>query len=88
LIIVIAVEIENFINLGYGWVCRRCSERDAAHPSPFGTLSRARYYTEGESEQKNPRLETAGLARWRDSKREYLMCPTCGIEERLDTSAI
>jgi hypothetical protein len=73
------MEIEHFINPGYGWLCKHClSEIDARASLSEG---RARFFTEGEAEEKEPSLSTLALARWRDAAREALFCPSCGIEE-------
>ncbi len=77
-------ETEQFIKDGYGWTCKRCREDEAAHaPDEAGTL--ARFFREGESEEREPRLSTGALARWRDDDgRRILFCPTCGAEEEPD----
>lgn len=73
------MEIEHFINPGYGWLCKHCcSEVETRVGSDEG---RARFFTEGEAEDKEPRFSTQALARWRDASRQSLFCPGCGIEE-------
>ncbi len=73
------IETEHFINRGYGWLCKHCSERtdDLAH----GTNARARFFTEGEAEEREPVLSASSLARWRDDSHSVLVCPHCGTEE-------
>lgn len=73
------MEIEHFINPGYGWMCKRCMTEDEAREASGG--ERARFFTEGEAETKDPALSTPGLARWRDATRQALYCPRCGVEE-------
>ncbi|HYE64741.1 MAG TPA: hypothetical protein VD966_04105 [Pyrinomonadaceae bacterium] len=74
-------ETEHFINWGYGWVCRHCYPEAEARLSVDGTL--ARFFTEGEAEDKEPALSMPVLARWRDATRRTLVCPRCGIEEAI-----
>jgi len=73
------MEIEHFINLGYGWMCKHCAaESEAGEVTAEG---RARFLTEGEAESKEPALSTPALARWHDQTRSTLYCPRCGVEE-------
>jgi hypothetical protein len=73
------MEIEHFINPGYGWMCKHClAETEAG--AMEGSV-RARFFTEGEAETKEPQLSTPALARWRDAAHQTLYCPRCGIEE-------
>jgi hypothetical protein len=76
------VEIENFINHGFGWICKHCSRKDNGRAGD--TTGRARFFSEGEAETKNPALSSTGLARWRDAGRQVLYCPECGVEERVN----
>lgn len=76
------MEIEHFTNPGYGWMCKHCLAEDEADASLAGG-GRARFFTEGEAETKEPALSTPALARWRDSTHRTLYCPRCGIEEML-----
>jgi hypothetical protein len=73
--------MEHFINEGFGWTCRRCHEETKARESQPD--SRARFFTEGEAEDRDPQLSAPALARWRDASRNTLMCPRCGIEEQI-----
>jgi hypothetical protein len=76
------IETTHFINTGFGWVCKHCSaEQDAPAVQEQG---RARFFSEGESESKEPRLSTTALARWRDATRQALVCPRCSIEETIN----
>jgi rubredoxin len=74
--------MEHFFNEGFGWTCRRCHAETKARESQPD--SRARFFTEGEAEDSDPRLSAPALARWRDSSRQALICPMCGVEETLD----
>lgn len=76
------MEIDHFINPGYGWMCKHCAaEREAGVVALV--KGRARFFTEGEAESKEPALSTPALARWRDATRRTLYCPSCGIEEQV-----
>ena len=68
----------HFRNTGYGWTCRRCSDEQerAAQTGP-----RARFFNEGEAEERDLKLSTPALARWRDETQQVLVCPRCGVEE-------
>jgi hypothetical protein len=76
------LEIDHFINEGFGWVCKHCSVNVKARAE--AKAARARFFTEGEAEEKEPRLSTTALARWTSSARRALSCPRCGIEEMID----
>ena len=73
------MELEHFINHGYGWLCKHCHKEDETRVGP--NEGRARFFSEGESEDKETRFSTTALARWRDASRQILFCPDCGIEE-------
>ena len=74
-------ETAHFVNEGYGWTCRRCrlDEAGAAEASPSNTLPR--FFREGEAEEREPRLSSPTLARWKDDTRRTLVCPRCAAEE-------
>ena len=87
---------EHFIRERFGWVCKGC--RDAARAGgayegedevtrAFREGGRARFFHEGEAEEREPRLSTPSLARWRDAGgRRTLFCPQCGAEEEVENS--
>lgn len=76
-------EIENFINDGFGWVCKPCTaELEADQPESDSNLSRI--MREGEAESKQPRLSNPALAKWADDTKNTLMCPRCGLVEQID----
>lgn len=78
------METEHFINQGYGWLCKHCQpETEDARVGQQKTAGRARFFEEGEAEEKEARLSTPALARWRDASRQTLFCPRCGVEEML-----
>lgn len=77
----LVIETNHFINTAFGWMCKHCraEEKDEA---PEGA-GRARFFSEGESEAREPHLSTTALARWRDATRRTLYCPRCSIEETI-----
>ena len=72
--------MEHFVNEGFGWTCRRCLKEERARETP-PTSPRARFFSEGESEDRDPKLTAPALARWRDASRRALVCPRCGVGE-------
>ena len=78
-----------FVNEGRGWECRRCRDEDAsarvgdADEGEPSSNTLARFFREGEAEEREPRLASSSLARWKDSTRGALVCPRCGAEESL-----
>lgn len=76
------IEIDNFYNAGFGWICRGC-ERALSTGSPSSD-GPARILTEGEAESRSPVMSNAALARWADPLRSVLMCPRCGITEPVE----
>ncbi|HEX8846774.1 MAG TPA: hypothetical protein VF791_19180 [Pyrinomonadaceae bacterium] len=76
------LEIDHFINTGLGWVCKHCGGEMGARVQEEGT--RARFFREGEAEEKEPELSTTALARWTSPARRALFCPRCGVEEAVD----
>lgn len=75
------IELNDFYNAGFGWICRNC-ERDLAPEPDLGSLSRV--FREGEAESKTPRLSNTALAKWVDAARTTLTCPRCGITEPVE----
>ncbi len=73
------MEIEHFINSGYGWLCKHCQLQNEARADQAN--GRARFFSEGEAEDKDMKLSATAMARWRDVSRETLICPRCGVEE-------
>jgi hypothetical protein len=76
------MELTNFYNKGFGWICRQC-ERDLA-PQP--TEKTSRLFHEGEAESKQPQLSNRALAKWVDAAQRTLFCPRCGISETVEKS--
>ena len=77
------IELNDFYNDGFGWVCRHC-ERDHVHTDRVACDGHSRFMTEGEAEGKAPELSHKALARWADAAQTTLVCPKCGITELAD----
>ena len=75
------VSLEMFKYTVFGWICLRCSESAGSDDGEGAGL--ARFFSEGEAEEKDPGISTRGLARWRDASRQILFCPDCHTEERV-----
>jgi hypothetical protein len=75
-------QTSDFFNKGFGWVCRHCDRELSRNCSD--DRSHSRLFAEGEAESKTPQLSTLALAKWADIERRTLMCPRCGIVERID----
>jgi len=74
------IELNDFYNDGFGWVCRHC-ERELRQPE---AESHSRLFREGEAESKQPEFSNVALAKWLDKTRQTLICPRCGITEPVD----
>jgi hypothetical protein len=72
------IDIKDFYNDGFGWICRHCVDQSTAEGPVHRLLA------EGESEGKEPKLSTEALARWADKEQRMLVCPLCGITELAD----
>jgi hypothetical protein len=78
------LELNDFYNNGFGWICRHC-ERDLT-PRDQAQQKHSRIFQEGEAESKNPELSNLALAKWTDKTRRFLMCPRCHVTELVDNS--
>jgi hypothetical protein len=74
--------MQHFINHGYGWTCRHCHDEETARVHAKSG-ARARFFSEGEAEEREPKLSVASHARWRDESRQELVCPNCGVAEKM-----
>jgi hypothetical protein len=72
------LELNNFYNEGFGWICRRCERELQTEETDHKT---SRLMTEGESESKQPKLSNFAIAKWADDEHKTLICPRCGISE-------
>jgi len=78
------IELNDFYNEGFGWICRHCA-RELETVSPPET-KHSRLLREGEAEGKSPQLSTPALAKWADPAQRILECPRCGVTELADKS--
>lgn len=76
------VELDDFYNDGFGWICRHC-ERELREQETSSS-KHSRLMREGESESKQPRLSNLAMAKWADKEQKTLLCPRCGITELVD----
>lgn len=77
------LELNDFYNGGFGWICRQCERRLAARDD-FRDKAVSRLLSEGEAESKEPRFSNFALAKWADAAQRILTCPRCGITELAD----
>ena len=76
-------ELNDFYNDGFGWICKRC-ERELKQRNAVENQNVSRLMSEGEAENKQPKMSNEALAKWADSARRTLICPRCGITEPAD----
>ncbi|MEK7855305.1 MAG: hypothetical protein AAB288_04385 [Acidobacteriota bacterium] len=76
------IELNDFYNEGFGWICRHCEKELAAEEKPLAQHSR--FMTEGEAESKQVNMSNQALAKWADAAQRTLFCPRCGISELAD----
>lgn len=77
------IEINDFYNDGFGWICKPC-ERELKFEQNVSGKETSRLMREGEAESKQPRFSNLALAKWADVANQTLMCPRCGIVEPVD----
>ncbi|MCB1023288.1 MAG: hypothetical protein KDB79_02790 [Acidobacteria bacterium] len=75
-------KLESFKNDGFGWECKKCSGADPELPLT-DREGHSRLLFEGEAESKHPRFSNTAMAKWRDPEKQILICPICGISERV-----
>lgn len=78
------LELHDFYNDGFGWICRQCERELTPENNPAKTHSRM--FREGEAESKQPAMSNLALAKWADKACRTLVCPRCGITELADIS--
>lgn len=78
------VELDDFYNDGFGWVCKRCEREFEKHKNESKNVSRL--MREGEAESKQPDMSNKALAKWADFANRVLVCPRCGATESADKS--
>lgn len=77
------IELNNFYNKGFGWICRLC-ERRLKEAETNSREKQSRLMREGEAESKQPTLSNQAMAKWTDETKKILVCPRCGITERVE----
>ncbi|MBX7170588.1 MAG: hypothetical protein K1X72_06490 [Pyrinomonadaceae bacterium] len=77
------IEYNDFYNDGFGFVCKHC-EREMKEKEASSTHRHARFMREGEAENKQTTLSNSALAKWLDKAQTTLICPNCGITEKID----
>ena len=78
------IELHDFYNDGFGWICRQCERELKPEANDAGNLSRM--FREGEAESKQPVMSNLALAKWTDKTQRTLLCPRCGLTELVDIS--
>ena len=77
------MELNDFYNDGFGWICKHC-ERELKSQNKVSDQKHSRLMSEGEAESKQAELSNSALAKWADKAQRTLMCPRCGITEFAD----
>jgi transposase-like protein len=77
------IELNDFYNAGFGWICRHC-ERELTEQTNASDSKQSRLMSEGEAESNQPALSSVALAKWADKAQTTLVCPRCGITELAD----
>ncbi|CAN5867936.1 hypothetical protein BH24ACI1_BH24ACI1_00300 [soil metagenome] len=76
------IELKDFYNNGFGWICKHC-ERKFNEQSDVLNQKHSRLMREGEAESKKPQFSNKALAKWTDETKSELVCPHCGITEKM-----
>jgi uncharacterized protein YdaU (DUF1376 family) len=77
------LDLEEFYNAGFGWICKRCERELKSAATTETDENLPRVWREGEAESKRPNF-AAPVARWHNEARNQLVCPRCGITELFD----
>ncbi len=77
------IEIDNFYNDGFGWICKAC-EPELSAQNDDAEHKTSRLMREGEAESKKPRFSNQALAQWADAAHRILLCPRCRVTEIAD----
>jgi hypothetical protein len=75
------VELKNFYNDGFGWICKNCEHQSRAETVEHKS---SRLMREGEAESKKILLSNVALAKWLNEKRQTLFCPHCQTTESVN----
>ncbi|MEP6704139.1 MAG: hypothetical protein ABJB34_04985 [Acidobacteriota bacterium] len=76
------IELTDFYNEGFGWICRHCERELDSASDGHGS----RLFREGEAESNSPELSNRAIAKWADAAQRVLFCPRCGISETVEKS--
>ncbi len=76
------IELNDFYNDGFGWICKHCERELQAEKRDSSASSRL--MREGEAESKQPQFSNQALAKWLDLAQRTLVCSRCGITENVD----
>ena len=77
------IEIDNFYNDGFGWICKHC-ERELKAEHSDNCEQHSRLMIEGEAESKQTEFSSKAMAKWLDAAQTTLTCPRCGTTEKVD----
>jgi hypothetical protein len=77
------IELDNFYNAGFGWICKRCEDEIKSSENPLQPPKPGRIMREGEAESKQPIFSNSALAKWFDKEQTILICPRCEILEEV-----
>jgi hypothetical protein len=75
------IELKDFYNDGFGWICRHCESELKETDSKE---NHSRLLREGEAESKTPEFSNRAMAKWLDPSQRVLVCPRCGITENAE----
>ena len=78
------IDLNDFYNDGFGWICKHCERELKLSKNPSQSHKHGRLMREGESESKVPIFSSSAMAKWFDKAQTTLMCPRCGLTERVD----
>ena len=76
------LEYNDFYNDGFGFICKHCEPE--SKEKELQRHKHSRLMREGEAESKQPTLSNTGLAKWLDKLQTILICPNCGISEKIE----
>lgn len=76
------IDYNDFYNDGFGFICKHC-ERELKEKTSH-ERRHPRFMREGEAESKQPKLSNTALAKWLDKAQTTLICPNCGITEKIE----
>ena len=78
------IELNDFYNDGFGWICKKCERELKSQEISSPTHKHGRIMREGEAESKQPIFSNSALAKWFDEAQTTLICPRCKLTELVD----